>query len=125
MDFRQIIRRAFDSVSSALQFIDLSNETLYEDETKSVSVSTTLLRINDFCAYDTKVKRLTIQITAGGPVIFNCATEATAGATEGSKEAVTGDILTIEGERDLERLTMILATSGSTATAKASAFRRG
>ena len=124
MDFRQIIRKAFDSVSSALRFIDLTNETLYEDETKSVSVSTTLLRINDFCAYDEKVKRLTIQITAGGPVIFNCATEATAGATEGSKEAVTGDILTIEGERDLERFTMILATSGSTATAKASAFRR-
>ena len=124
MDFRQIIRKAFDSVSSALQFIDLTNETLYEDETKSVTISTTVLGINDFIAYDDKVKRMTVQISAGGPVVFNCSTEPTAGATEGSKEAVTGDILTIEGKKDLERFRAVLATAGSSATARASAFRR-
>ena len=125
MDFRQVFRSVFDKLSNALRVIDVGLEVLYEAETKQVTVSTTLLRINSFCQYDDKVKKVTLQISSGGPVVFNSAQEVTAGASEGSKTAQTSDIITITGKRDLERFTAILATSGGTATVAASAFRRG
>lgn len=124
VSYRQVILRVFNALKNALHTIDLSDESLVQGPSNTVTVSTTVIRITDFFPLNGNEKKATFQVISGGPVNLNASKDVTAGGAEGSPQASIGDVVKISGYTDIEGIQMVKATGGSDAEVRGVVFRR-
>ena len=112
INYRQVIRRAFRAVQNALAFIDVSQENLEQSGCNTVTISTTVIKVDSFFELTDKDKVGMFQLVSGGPVNWNCFIPPTAGRTEGSHEVSIGDYIRVTG-KDLRTIQFVKATGAS------------
>lgn len=126
--FRTIMLRTFKAAQRALRVVDVSEENTEIVASNEVTVSTTLLHIEDFFSIELTGDEIAmrIQVIAGGPININAALETVAAAdgSDGSLQFNSGDTAIITGPNDIARMSAILDSSGVAATVRANLTRR-
>ena len=128
MNYRQVIENLWVAAQKAIRVVDIGPETLEEVDSNTVTVSTTLRTIgNWFGPLSGDEVTAEFQVISGGPINVNTtiAKSPTAGGTEGSKQAKSGDTVHVVGAPNIARFKAILATGGADAEVRGSLSRRG